>query len=217
MPWPMQALNTDPVITAQLFSKVIDLIADLCVKVSAPDKKEVILTEADLQSWIFYCLQNDLEQAGSGDLCTGDVGVHCNVAFLDEGKSQLNKRPDIILLDKKEYSSNSSGALYKRKGFTVWGSAIMIEIKLCRGISCSSRKLRSWKEDIKKLSKLGEAHFSNREESFFPLFVALCKERIPRSLEDGLADYASDKGVSAIISRPDSKPLVLTPQEYIIT
>jgi hypothetical protein len=202
----VQTLNPESVITEKLFGKIIDSIKLFCRDVSGSHMEEVILTEADLQSWTFYRLISDLEELGQGRVGAGEAGLHCNIAFLDQINGNLSMRPDVVLLDKKEYSANSSGELHRRKGYTLWGSSIMIEIKLLRANMQASSALESWKQDLDKLRDLYDSLYSYGQAQFFPLFLLHCKKQMAEYDSYCLKQYASGKGVSVIISCPNCEP-----------
>jgi hypothetical protein len=209
----MQNLNLNPAITKILFDRVTNSVAKFCDDTSMHGRIDV-LTEGDMQAWIFHYLQLDLSEAGGGAAESGcnKIGIHCNPYFLtyrqieegiDEGKSILNKSPDIVILDKEEYSLCPSGSLFKRKGFTAWGSAIMLELKLLRPMYSISHQAEHWKEDIDKLDLLKRTHYPpGSPEKFFSLFVLLCRQNLPQDDAVEIQTYAASKGVIIMISCP---------------
>lgn len=148
----------------------------------------MILTEADLQSWIFCYLQRSLvdNPMFGGATDKGHFGVHSQISFLGENK-KLGLRPDLIIIAKTEYSvaPESSDGLYKRKGYSAWGSSIPIELKILRICSNEKNEYGKWQEDIDKLHQTKSYHYSNLPEDrykCFPLFVLFCRKELPVDL-----------------------------------
>lgn len=124
----MLDLNPETVINKALFDKTIEHLDNFCKKVIEPCNSQMILTEGDLQSWIFHDLLCNLEKEYNLEDETNSkaIGIHCNPRFLNITR-HLRIEPDIIILDKKEYSVNSSGSLSRRrKGYDFWGSSIVL-------------------------------------------------------------------------------------------
>ena len=112
-----------------------------------------ILSEGDMQSWVFTYLQVDLRE-DSGLLLDNRIGIDCNLSYLSAPlrlRGKLNKYPDVIILDTDEYDTHESCDLYDRKGFTAWGSAIMLELKLLRTSNNINNQKKLWEKDIDKL------------------------------------------------------------------
>jgi hypothetical protein len=176
----MLDLNPETVINKALFDKTIEHLKSFCQKVIEPCNSQMILTEGDFQAWVFhdllYHLCNFEKEPSLGDTTNSPaIGIHCNLSFLDSN-GKLNKLPDILLLDKKEYNEykvNSSGNLDRRKGSVLWGSSILIKLKLFRTIHYENQHIHYWKKDIDKLINLKKNLYPpEKQEQFFqPLFL----------------------------------------------
>ena len=152
----MPILNSSHSVNEKLFDKVIKSISRFCKKAIKTGNTKMVLTEADLQAWIFHHLLYDLrKESGWGDRTNSKkIGIHCNTSLLNE-EYKLRKVPDIIILDKQAYNVDSLDSLYPRKGYTLWGSSIIIlELKLFRTNHSESQQIVEWKEDIDKLMNL---------------------------------------------------------------
>lgn len=179
----MPISNSSHSVNEELFNKVIKSINRFCTKAIKTGNTKMVLTEADLQAWIFHHLLHDLrKESGWGDKTNSkQIGIHCNPYLLDEAYF-LKKAPDIIILDKQAYDVDSSGSLYSRKGYTLWASSIIIlELKLFRNNHRESQDLiEKWKEDIDKLMNLRTQHYPrDSRNKFFPTFVLLGKKISP--------------------------------------
>jgi hypothetical protein len=188
-----------------IFQRAVDIIRNLCNMASQQENSKMILTEADLQSWIFYHLQHflrvHLESDGATD--NGRFGVHCETSLLNENK-KLQIKPDVIIIAKEDYSvvPESNDSLCRRKGYSFWGSSIPIELKILRRYNNSKNEYRKWKYDIDKLNRIKSLHYSNstNSEKCFPLFVLLCRVELPDDLRNKLQRYAKRMSVGLIIS-----------------
>jgi hypothetical protein len=202
----MPIVNSDQSVNKKLFSKVIKSINKFCTKAINTDNAKMVLTEADLQAWIFHCLLHDLRK----EISFGDetnikkIGIHCNTYLLDE-EDMLRKVPDIIILDNQAYDVNPSGTLYSRKGFTLWrSSTIILELKLFRTIHSESQHINGWKDDIDKLAHLRRLHYpQDSENELFPAFVLLGKRNIPVETVDQIKRYCKDKKVEPLLFYPE--------------
>lgn len=155
------------VITDRLFSSVEQAVRRVCVR--AQSDSNLIITEGDLQSRIFAELVGDERIIESG------AHVHTQINYLKRN-GKLGLVPDIVLLAPNAYSVDEDGALHERKGYTVWGSSIAIELKLLR----AHRKddfIKSVTEDIKKLKGIRDQHYQNYlEYQFFAASVVFCRQ-----------------------------------------
>jgi hypothetical protein len=188
-----------------IFQKAVHAIRRLCDKASLEENSKMILTEADLQSWIFCYLQrflaDDLEVDGATD--NGRFGVHCETSFLNENE-KLQIKPDVIIIAKEDYSVDPklNDSLYRRKGYSAWGSSIPIELKILRTYNTPGNEYRKWQYDIDKLNRIKSLHYGNPTDSekCFPLFVLFCRVELSDDLRNKLQRYARCKNVSLIIS-----------------
>jgi len=158
--------NTDK-ITTKLFEDVHDVIDKVCR--AAIDNPVDILCEADLEVKICAKLATDIK-----NIQIEDIHVRTQIPFLNKNR-KLRHIPDIVLLDKTHYSLDATSELYPRKGFTHWGSAIVLELKLMRGHTKGS-VIKDTLTDIKKLAELRTLHYDNDpNHSYFPAVVLLSK------------------------------------------
>jgi len=197
---------TPVMISPQLFQSAVHAIQELCDRASLQGNSKMILTEADLQSWIFCYLQktlvDDLIFRGATD--NGHYGVHSQTSFLDKDR-RLQLRPDLIIIEKQEYSvhSESNDSVYWRKEYSAWGSSIPIEIKFLRTCYNLKNEYRKWQKDINKLHLIKSIHYNNSQEDAykcFPLFVLFCKQELPDYFSDQLKSHARGKSIDLIIS-----------------
>jgi hypothetical protein len=162
----------DEKITPELFARVRDAVERVCQR--AQKDRMLIVTEADLQSWIFVELTKD------SAICDCDVYVHTQINYLKE-EDCLGHVPDIVLLPSSSYSVNPDGGLHDRKGYTIWGSSIALELKLLR----SHRRdgfILSVKEDLAKLKCIRERHYNFEQvHKFFAASVILCRQHLSAS------------------------------------
>jgi hypothetical protein len=196
----MQGPIVTQVIMEQLFSEAISAIAALLDCACLPENSKMILTEKDLQARIVAQLLRDLgAKYGSTDGSMLDkIGIHCELSFMHNG--QLRLYPDIAILDTQGYSVDRNGELYQRKGYTVWGNAILIELKLRKSQSSGRSGLDSWEKDIDKLSgMLSNGTYSDPDSTMFPLFVLFSRGAMDSGLCDEIARYGSDRGVEVLV------------------
>lgn len=202
----MQILNSKPVITEELFEKTIKHIDSFCKKVIKPCNRKMILTEADLQAWIFHDLLCNIgKESGLEDNPNSKaIGIHCNPSFLGSIGGNLTIVPDIVIFDKKEYDVDSSDELCKRKGYSFWGSSIVLELKLFRTHHSEVTQLKKWKEDIDKLMNLKTNLYPQDQlAKFFPAFVLVGNKNIDSSSFYKIEEYAIEKKVKPLIFYPD--------------
>ncbi|OYQ63348.1 hypothetical protein B9G53_17390 [Pseudanabaena sp. SR411] len=204
----MPIFNSNSSVNEELFNKVIKSINRFCTKAVKTGNTKMVLTEADLQAWIFHHLLYDLrKESGWGDKTNSkQIGIHCNPSLLGEAYL-LTKVPDIIILDKQTYDVNPSGSLYSRKGYTLWGSSIIIlELKLFRTNHSESQKIIEWKKDINKLKDLRMQHYPpDSPNKFFPTFVLLGKQNISVETVDQIKQYSIDNEVEPLLFYPEDE------------
>lgn len=213
----MPTSNSSHTVNEELFNKVIKSINRFCTKAIKTGNTKMVLTEADLQAWIFHHLQYDLrKESGWGDKTNSkQIGIHCNPSLLDEA-NLLRKAQDSTILDKHAYAVDSSGSLYPRKGYTLWGSSIIIlELKLFRNNHRESQDLiEKWKEDIDKLMDLRIQHYpQDSRNKFFPTFVLLGKQKISVETVDQIKQYSIDNKVEPLLFYPEDD---LYKEEHLI-
>lgn len=153
------------------------------------------LTEHDLQAWIFRELIAKLNMSMADSV----LGIHCQTRFLDSDRL-LHLEPDIAIFNSDEYTIEPDGALTKRKGYTFWGSSILIEIKLLRG--CRKIALLDSILDIDKLSLIRELHYSaeGQLEEYHPVFVLFSRPTLTHSDRRVLEEHAKSKNVSILLA-----------------
>ena len=203
----MQILNSEPAITKELFEKTIEHLDRFCKKVIKPCNSKMILTEGDLQAWIFHDLLCNLEKEYNLEDETNSkaIGIHCNPRFLNISE-HLRIEPDIVILDKTEYDVYRLGALYSSKGFTMWGSSIMLELKLFRTIHYENQHIHYWKKDIDKLRNLKDNLYPReKQEQLFSAFVLVGKKIISKDKFKEIEKYAKDGGVEPLIFCPSEE------------
>jgi hypothetical protein len=193
-------------ISPELFQGVVSAIQRLCDKASLQENSKMILTEADLQSWIFCYLHSYLvgDTVIGGATDNGGFGVHSQTSFLDDER-KLRIKPDLVIIAKQEYSvsPDSSDSLCWRKGYSAWGSSIPIELKILRTCYNPKNEYRKWQKDINKLHLIKSIHYSDPPENAykcFPLFVLFCRQELSEDLSDKLKRYAISKSIDLIIS-----------------
>jgi hypothetical protein len=206
----MQVSSPSSAINEELFKRVIATVNSFRDKWQNSNHIN-LLTEADMQAWMFHYLLSDLCSDATDD-AEGDASkicIHCCTPYLDDklrDGGNLRKVPDITILDRREYSIDPQSELFSRKGFTVWGSAIMLEIKLHRPIYSTAALMSNWKADIDKLSGIRRAHFGgDLGERFFPLFVIFSRQSLSSQEADDIDGYASNNDVAIVRGfKPDS-------------
>ena len=202
----MPILNSSHSVNEKLFDKVIKSISRFCKKAIKTGNTKLVLTEADLQAWIFHHLLYDLrKESGWGEKTNSkQIGIHCNPYLLGEAY-MLTKIPDIIILDKQAYDVDSSGSLYSRKGYTLWGSStIILELKMFRTIHRESQEIDKWKKDIDKLMDLRMQHYPrDSPNKFFPTFVLLGKQNISVETVDQIEQYSIANKVEPLLFYPE--------------
>jgi len=117
-------------------------------------------------SWLFMALVNRL---GIG-IAGSEVGLHCQTQFLKDA-ADFGFIPDLAIFNLNEYSIHPDGALYGKKGCTIWGDSILIEIKLHRGHR--PFRIREALKDIQKLADVRRRHYQHG--LYFPVFVLACR------------------------------------------
>lgn len=176
----------DDEITQDLFECVRCAVERVCQR--AQNDHTLVVTEADLQSWIFVELVNDRTIRQS------DVHVHTQINYLKDNDS-LGHVPDIVLLPSSAYSVDPNGELHDRKGYTVSGSSIAIELKLLR----SHRRdgfVHSVEEDLAKLKCIRDRHYTfDQAHMFFAASVVLCRQPL---FDDEMAQLRKAAAESAI-------------------
>lgn len=146
-------------------------------------RPELILTEADMEARIYSKLLNS--QIVS--LKDGKVHIHAQLRFLNQD-GNLHDCPDIFLIPTEDYSVSPKGALFQRKGYTHWGSAIVLELKLFKTQDKESRFVDKVKEDINKLKRIRETHYGivDTQSKFFGASVIFCRKKLSKEKEDDI-------------------------------
>ena len=203
----MLDLNPETVINKALFDKAIEHLKSFYQKVIEPCNSQMILTEGDLQAWIFHDLLCNLEKEYNLEDETNSkaIGIHCNPRFLNISE-HLRIEPDIVILDKTEYDVYRLGASYSSKGFTMWGSSIMLELKLFRTIHYENQHIHYWKKDIDKLINLEKNLYQpEKQEQLFSAFVLVGKKSISEDKFKEIEKYAKDGGLEPLIFCPSEE------------
>jgi hypothetical protein len=173
-------------ITQELFDQVHSAVDIICKR--ALSEPKLVLTEGDLQSWIFSELVKDATLSHKG------LHIHCHFNYL-KNETKLGNIPDIVIIPLNAYDIDSNGNLYNQKGYTVWGDSIALELKLIRshrkdGIASAVRK------DLDKLKSIRERHYTkSRVHSFFAASVILCRRRLPDEYILGLRSAAEEREI----------------------
>ncbi len=153
------------------------------------ENHKLVVTEADLQSWIFVELANDAEISRS------EIHIHSQIDYINND-GFLACRPDIVLLPTGAYSVTSDGELYDRKGYTVYGDSIAIEIKFIRSHRNDDPVLKI-KEDIDKLKAIRDRHYQcDKVYKFFAASVVLCRRRLSEFNVADLRATEAETGIS---------------------
>ena len=168
-----------------LFAVVRDAVARLCLR--GQEEPKLIITEGDLQSLVFTELVRD------PGILDREIDVHNQINYLKENGA-LGNLPDIVLLPPSAYSVDADGELHDRKGYTVWGSSIAIQLKLLR----SRRQngfIESVEEDFDKLKQIRESHYNqDAVHNFFGAVTVLCRQRLATDEVNRLRLYADQAG-----------------------
>lgn len=144
------------------------------------------LTEYDVQSWVFIRL---VGQLGIGTIGS-QLGLHCQTQFLKD-EADFGFIPDLAVLNLDEYSVERDGTLYGKKGCTIWGDSILIEIKLHRGHR-PFRK-RDALKDIQKLADVRHRHY--QQGGYYPIFVLACRRHPSPEIIQEIQQFADGTGV----------------------
>lgn len=150
-----------------------------------------LLTEYDLQSWVFIALAKQLQIDSPDSL----LGLHCQSQFL-KNDANFGFVPDLTVLNLDEYSIAPDGTLYGKKGHTIWGDSILIEIKLHRGHR-PFRK-RDALKDIRKLADVRHRHY--QQGHYFPIFVLACRLQLPAEMIPEIQRFADGNDVRLVLS-----------------
>lgn len=167
-------------ITEELFRAVESTVRMVGSK--ALEDEKLVLTEVDLQAWIFAEIVNNpyIES-----IANGDVHVHTEFNYLKYNR-RLGMIPDIVLVPRDHYSVSRDGELHYRKGYTFWGSSIALELKILRSFRRGSF-VASVATDIQKLSRIRQLHYDgDRNHRFFGATVILCRHNLSNEDEQSL-------------------------------
>ena len=153
---------------------------------------KAILTESDLQCILYRRFSKCLETEEWGDL-----SVHSEISFLDKSLAEGGKlicKPDLVVLDHDELDIRTGSELYRRKGFSFWGSCLAFELKFNRNNEIRSVK-REWKADIDKLDAIRAEHYAEAAEEFYGAFVLFSRLEIPAGVKAELQQYGASKSI----------------------
>ena len=82
----------------------------------------------------------------------------------------------------------------------MWGSSIMLELKLFRTIHYENQHIHYWKKDIDKLINLEKNLYQpEKQEQLFSAFVLVGKKSISEDKFKEIEKYAKDGGVEPLI------------------
>jgi hypothetical protein len=107
--------------------------------------------------------------------------------------------PDISIFNRDEYTIGPEGELTDRKGFTFWGSSILIEIKLCRG--CRKFNVADALYDITKLDLIRQLHYrADQPYNYFPVFAFFSRSPLADEDREAIAAHARINNVQFLWS-----------------
>ena len=143
----------------------------------------VVLSEADLERLVSWCIQNKLNQGEYQKPSPSDFTVHTQISHYLEGHNRPNRRVDILLLTEEGIKKWP-----KNKGFKYIGDSFAIELKYyhakesiddIRCDFCKRRELddNSWLFVVALIDANDE--FNNKKESI----LAMKKELIEKHPE----------------------------------
>ncbi|MBK1829525.1 hypothetical protein JIN77_02210 [Verrucomicrobiaceae bacterium R5-34] len=163
-------------ITPELFKHVRHAVERVCHGSFENDK--LILTEADLEFRVCAELLNSNIQA----IDDSAVHIHAQTNFL-KTNDKLGWKPDIVLIPSAQYTVSEDGDLTHRKGYTHWGSAIALELKVLRKNHNTPTILKSVVGDLEKLSQIRDTHYGAVDpvHNFLSAAVVLCRKALPDS------------------------------------
>ena len=168
-----------------LFGVVRDAVARVCRRGQVEPK--LIITEGDMQSLVFSEVFRD------PGILDREIDVHNQINYLKENGA-LGNLPDIVLLPPSAYSVDTNGELHDRKGYTVWGSSIAIQLKLLRSHRHDGF-IESVKEYFDKLKQIRGSHYSqDSDHNFFGAVTVLCRKRLSTDTVSRLRLYADEAG-----------------------
>ena len=157
------------IITPDLLIRVLDSAAGALEQLRG--KPIHLLTEADLQSYLFMALFNGLRD----DLDSDRIGLHCQPRFFPSPDDRSKKRyPDLCILDRNYYFLDSRRV--SAKGFQIHGPIIQLELKL-RRLNDRGEQLVDWFKDLEKLARWRDCWYDEDRRNmfpadvFFPLFI----------------------------------------------
>ena len=168
-----------------LFEVVRVAVGRICRRGQVEPK--LIITEGDLQSLVFTELVHDPE------ILDREIDVHNQINYLKENGA-LGNLPDLVLLPPNAYSVDTNGELHDRKGYTVWGSSIAVQLKLLRSHRHDGF-LESVEDDFNKLKQIRQSHYNqDPDHSFFGAVAVLCRQRLSTDAVNRLGLYADEAG-----------------------
>lgn len=88
------------------------------------EQPKVVLSEADLERLLSWCIMKHLGQGNYQKPSPNDYQVHTQVSHYEDGQIKPNRRPDILLI-----TENGMEDASKRKEFEYHGSSFTLELK----------------------------------------------------------------------------------------
>lgn len=141
----------------------LERISDFVREIEAQYKisKGLILSEDDVKCILYAKIYNQLEQENQLRQPIDDPDVyasplHTEIKFID-ANGTLSVRPDISIVDTASMTMRQSlnGFAVSRKGFIIYGSATVVEIKFCKNSSgITNRFSNSIRRDCDKIIDL---------------------------------------------------------------
>lgn len=183
-------------INISLFKSVKSTVENVCRR--AQNDSMLIVTEADLQAWIYT------ELVKNPKIQESCIHVHSQINYLKKN-GRLGNIPDIVLLPSDAYGVDAGGNLHDRKGYTIWGSSIAIELKLLRDHR-SDGFVHSVKKDIAKLKFIRDQHYAmTNVYSFFAASVILCRQTLADIHVARLHEIAAKAEIDLLIFNKNKK------------
>lgn len=135
-----------PTMTLRELKKIIVIALRESQKI-IDEQPKVVLSEADLERLVSWCIMNELGLKDYKKPDSSDFSVHTQISHYTDGEIKPNKRPDILLLTEK---GMKKATMHKRKGFEYRDSSFTIELKFLH----SDDSVERVNEDFDKRKKL---------------------------------------------------------------
>ena len=139
-----KAMMLWPTMTLRELKKIIVIALRESQKI-IDEQPKVVLSEADLERLVSWCIMNELGLKDYKKPDSSDFSVHTQISHYTDGEIKPNKRPDILLLTEKGMKNAT-----KRKGFEYRDSSFTIELKYLH----SDDSVERVNEDFEKRKEL---------------------------------------------------------------